>query len=59
MTQQKRTSCLICAWRENCAKRFTMAKDETLFCPDFCEDLRLKRNRPDSDSQADAATDDA
>ncbi|RMF42353.1 MAG: hypothetical protein D6751_12230 [Deltaproteobacteria bacterium] len=54
MSQQKRTSCLICAWRENCAKRFTMARDETLFCPDFSEDLTLKISRPASEEgQAD------
>ncbi|TYO95688.1 hypothetical protein EDC39_11828 [Geothermobacter ehrlichii] len=43
MSKNKQAACLICAWRANCVKRFTMGKDETLFCPDFTEDLTLKK----------------
>lgn len=33
--------CAICAWRENCAKKFCVA-DGGARCPDFCRDVSLK-----------------
>ena len=30
-------------WRVNCAKRFSMSGDETLYGPDFSEDLPLRK----------------
>ena len=45
MSEDRRKSCLVCAWRANCAKRFSMGDDATLHCPDFCEDVTL-RKRP-------------
>ena len=45
MSEDRRKSCLVCAWRANCAKRFSMADDATLHCPDFSEDIAL-RKRP-------------
>jgi hypothetical protein len=45
MSEDRRKSCLVCAWRANCAKRFSMADDATLHCPDFSEDVTL-RKRP-------------
>lgn len=36
-----RQFCAICAWRENCAKKFCVA-DGGARCPDFCRDLTLK-----------------
>jgi len=35
--------CAVCAWRANCAKRFSMSSDETLYCPDFSEDVTLRK----------------
>jgi hypothetical protein len=35
--------CLVCAWRENCAKRFTIGDDATLHCPDFSRDVSLDK----------------
>jgi hypothetical protein len=34
--------CIICAWRENCQKKFLKGKDVTLRCPDFTKDLSIK-----------------
>jgi hypothetical protein len=33
--------CVICAWRENCAKRFSIA-DGGARCPDFSRDVSIK-----------------
>lgn len=33
--------CAICAWRENCAKKFCVA-DGGARCPDFSRDISLK-----------------
>lgn len=33
--------CAICAWRENCAKKFCVS-DGGARCPDFTRDLSLK-----------------
>jgi len=35
--------CPVCAWRATCAKRFSMSSDETLHCPDFSEDVTLRK----------------
>ncbi len=43
MTQDVRKICPVCAWRASCAKRFSMSGDETLHCPDFSEDVTLRR----------------
>lgn len=36
--------CSICAWRENCQKRFSVATDSfgMVICPDFTRDLSIK-----------------
>jgi hypothetical protein len=43
MSEDRRKSCLVCAWRANCAKRFSMGDDATLHCPDFSEDVTLRK----------------
>ena len=48
MTEEKSVLlCLVCAWRENCQKKYSMKPTQR--CPDFERDLRLK---PDSDAPA-------
>ena len=47
MSEDRRKCCLICAWRANCAKRFSMGDDATLHCPDFCEDITLRKSSAD------------
>lgn len=43
MSEDRRKSCLVCAWRATCAKRFSMGDDATLHCPDFSEDVTLRK----------------
>jgi hypothetical protein len=45
MTIDTRKLCVNCAWRANCAKRFSLESGATLHCPDYCEDVTLRRNR--------------
>lgn len=44
MSEDRRKSCLVCAWRANCAKRFSMGDDATLHCPDYSEDVTLRKS---------------
>ena len=34
-------NCSVCAWRENCSKRFSI-QDNGARCPDFSRDVRIK-----------------
>jgi len=43
MPSDNRTICPLCAWRGSCAKRFSRGDDATLHCPDFSEDVTLRR----------------
>jgi hypothetical protein len=56
MSEDRRKSCLVCAWRANCAKRFSMGDDATLHCPDYSEDITLRKrpaeSAPTSDGEA-------
>lgn len=36
-----RQSCAVCAWRESCAKRFSVS-DGGSRCPDFSRDITIK-----------------
>ena len=40
-TDGKRQFCVICAWRENCAKKFSVT-DGGAKCPDFSRDYTIK-----------------
>jgi hypothetical protein len=37
-------TCSICAWRENCVKRFSVKSDSVgnVHCPDYSRDLTIK-----------------
>jgi hypothetical protein len=41
-------NCLICAWRANCVKRFSMGVDAGLHCPDFSEDVILRKSNEEA-----------
>ncbi len=43
MTQDVRKICPVCAWRENGAGRFSVSGNKTLHCPDFSEDISLRK----------------
>lgn len=45
-----RQTCVVCAWRETCAKRFCVS-DGGARCPDFSRDITIKDQ---DDTQADA-----
>ncbi len=34
--------CVVCAWRENCSKKFSMPADLSFNCPDYTKDIRTK-----------------
>jgi len=38
----ERKSCLICAWRENCQKRWSVSPEFALRCPDYVKDVKIK-----------------
>ncbi len=43
MTFTDQKSCLTCAWRETCQKRFASTEDLGLRCPEYTLDVRLKK----------------
>lgn len=50
-----RQSCAVCAWRENCSKRFSIP-DNGSRCPDYSRDVSIKEvpeneNSPDQKEQ--------
>ncbi|MBL0224899.1 MAG: hypothetical protein IPQ16_04780 [Geobacteraceae bacterium] len=45
-----RQSCAVCAWRENCNKRFSVC-DGGARCPDFSRDISIKDTEPPSNSK--------
>lgn len=47
-----RQSCAVCAWRENCAKRFCIP-DGGARCPDFSRDVSIKNSDEDADKTTD------
>jgi len=48
---EERTICAVCAWRENCLKRYRFECSGQLRCPDFTRDLTIKAQE-DQDSKA-------
>ena len=42
-------SCVVCAWREDCNKRFSVC-DGGSRCPDFSRDIRIKDTGDDTDN---------
>ncbi len=51
-----RTICVVCAWRQNCNKKFSMDGATTTRCPDFTRDVTLKA---DSGSEKEEPTKEA
>lgn len=56
MNWDTRKICPLCAWRGTCAKRFSMGDDSTLHCPDFSEDVTLRRKEGEKPPEADKPT---
>lgn len=53
MTQDARKLCVNCAWRANCAKRFSLEGGSALHCPDYTEDVALRKGDKEAGSPAD------
>jgi hypothetical protein len=47
-----RQSCAVCAWRENCNKRFSVC-DGGSRCPDFSRDISIKDTEITTDGSPD------
>ena len=41
MAETRKQHCVVCAWRENCAKKFRVT-DGGAHCPDFTRDVTIK-----------------
>jgi len=52
MGSDARTLCVVCAWRAGCARRFSMSADTSLHCPDYTEDVVLKKASQRYEKQA-------
>lgn len=50
MTEDTRKLCLNCAWRANCTKRFAMEDSTALHCPDYTEDIALRKSEKGKES---------
>ena len=50
--------CSICAWRENCLKRFSIVTDASgcVRCPEYSRDLSIKERDVDAAQQANRET---
>lgn len=40
----KKEICILCAWRENCQKKFSVSGKD-IRCPDFVRDLSIKEDK--------------
>ncbi|MBN2333494.1 MAG: hypothetical protein JXO49_11110 [Deltaproteobacteria bacterium] len=45
MTVDEKTLCVVCAWREDCRKKFRVSAGDA-HCPDFCRDVRVAHDLP-------------
>lgn len=48
--KDQRQFCAVCAWRENCAKKFCVP-DGGAHCPDFTRDVSLRGDGGDKEDQ--------
>jgi len=49
---QEKTICVVCAWRQDCRKKFLRAQDASLKCPDFTKDVSIKEGvEPDVEKE--------
>lgn len=45
---QKIENCVLCAWREDCQKKFSVS-GKNIKCPDFARDLNIRDDKPVED----------
>lgn len=41
---EEKTVCAVCAWRENCRKKFRFQSSTQRYCPDYTRDLTIKKD---------------
>ncbi len=51
MAYDLRKGCVICAWRGTCVKKFSIGEGG-LHCPDYTEDVQIRRQRKDETDTA-------
>lgn len=49
-TDGKRQLCVVCAWRQNCAKKFSVP-DGGARCPDFTRDVSIREIKDEDESE--------
>lgn len=49
MTEDSRSLCALCAWRQFCQKKFNM--EGALHCPDYSKDVSFEQKNKESDSK--------
>jgi hypothetical protein len=52
MSPERRSvkGCVVCAWRADCNKKFSISQAETFNCPEYTYDVSLDRKREKKDS---------
>ncbi|MFH1137882.1 MAG: hypothetical protein V1816_17575 [Pseudomonadota bacterium] len=50
MTDDK-TICAVCAWRQDCLKRFRYESSNQLRCPDYTRDMTIKAQDGDDEGE--------
>ncbi len=46
---EDKTYCVVCAWRDNCKKKFHFESSLQLRCPDYTRDLTIKKDPEEED----------
>ncbi len=46
------TLCVVCAWREECKKKYLHGKEVSLRCPDFTKDLQINKDKADAQTHS-------
>ena len=41
---EEKTLCVVCAWRENCQKKFSFSSSGGTKCPEYTRDLNLPKD---------------
>jgi len=51
---QKKLICLTCAWRNDCKKKYSFKSSGLTQCPEYTEDIRLKKTSRGTDEKKDS-----
>ena len=45
---EEKTICVVCAWRENCQKKYSFSSSGGMKCPEYTRDLNLPKENDKS-----------